>query len=812
MATLLNDLRVAIRQHLRQPGYAVTVICTLGLGIGATAAVFTVVDGVLVRALPYAAPDRLVWVASVRPDNANAPFSLAEFMDYRSRTERLSGLSAYGNWSASLAGDYATDRLQGARVSANTFDLLGSAPIAGRLLHESDDGPEAPPVVVISHRLWQRLFGGAFDIIGRPVRINAESFTVVGVLPPGFVLPILRDIDVVTTLNPEGHPLRHVRNSVNFLRFIGRLGPGTTVEAHAELTGIASALRQQWPEEYARKEAARVVSLHEVLIGDYRQSMLLLLVAVVIVLATALANLMSLALVRANGRTAELTVRTALGASRRLLARQLAAEAALLAVSGSVLGLLVAQQAIALALQWAPTSIPRLTEVGFDGRTVMFIAAIAALVTALLTLAPLGTAVRARARDALRLATRGAIGDRWNLRVRNTMVVGEIAAALVLVVATTLLLKDLRDLQRVDAGFTPDQVFQARVSLPPTYRTLDDVSRFSDRLMERVGPTAGVERVGVISAAPLSGLLRTVPFSVAGQSTAPRERTMANLRAITPGYLDAIGTRLVEGRAFAETDRSETPPVALVSRALADRLLSGQRLGQRLLINDNNSEGPRPIEVVGVVENVRHAALSLPGTMDIYLPFRQVHPDSVSDVRDNQFWMVKTASDPGAFTKSFIEHVRAVDRDAAVSNVGPMAQAVADSLGPRRFNLGLFAAFAATAVLLAIVGLYGLVSYTVSQRGPEIGLRMAIGATPVEVQRMILTQAATLGLLGSALGAGMAAAGRPLVSGLLPTVDVMASSTITIGAALLLLAIVLTAAWWPARRAARTEPTVALRS
>lgn len=811
MVTLVNDLRIAVRQHLRQPGYAVTVICTLGLAIGATTAVFSVVNGVLVRALPYASPERLVWVASVRPDNPNAPFSLPEFMDYRSQTGRLSGLAAYGNWSASLAGDAVTERLQGARVSANTFELLGLAPAAGRLLNDSDDRPEAPSVVVISVRLWQRLYGGAADVVGRPVRINAEAFTVVGVMPAHFQLPLLRDIDVVTPLAPDRHPLRHIRNSVNFLRFIGRLGPGPAAEAQTELIGIASSLRQQFPVEYARKEAARVVPLQEVLIGDYRQSMLMLFAAVVVVLATALANLASLALVRANGRAAELTVRTALGASRRLLARQLATEALLLAVCGSVLGLLVAQQATRLAVRWAPASIPRLGEVSLDGRVAVFVAAVTILVSVLLTLAPLGAVARARAGDALRLASRGAIGDRWNMRVRNMMVVAEIAAALVLLVATAVLLQDFRDLQQVQAGFAPARVFQARVSIPPTYRTPDEVSRFSDRLMERVSPTAGVERVGVISAAPLSGLLRTVPFSVAGQSTAARDRTMANLRAITPGYLEAVGTRLLQGRAFAETDRSETPPVALVSQALADRLLSGRALGQQLLINDNNTDGPRPIEVVGVVENVRHATLSLPGTMDIYLPLRQVHPDSVSDIRDNQFWIVRTASDPALFARVFLEHVRSVDGDAAVSDVGPMREVVADSLGPRRFNLGLFAAFAATAILLAVVGLYGLVSYTVSQRGPEIGLRLAIGATPGDVQRLILTQAARLGLLGAVVGAGLAGAGMPLVSSLVPTVDATATAAIAIGAATVLLAVVLTAAWWPARRAARTEPTVALR-
>jgi putative ABC transport system permease protein len=805
-----NDIRVAIHQHARKPGFAVTVICTLGLTIGATTAVFSVVNGVLVRALPYASPDRLTWVASVRTDNPNAPFTLPEFLDYRSQTRTLSGIAAYANWSASLAGDGVTERLQGARVSANVFDLLGLHPIAGRLLNDSDDRPEAAQVVVLSHRLWQRLYSGSPDIIGKPVRINAESFVVVGVVSPQFLLPMIPSIDVMTPLAPDRDPLRYERSSVNFLRMIGRLAPGTIpAQAQAELTAIAKSLRQQFPVEYARKEAVRVDALHEVLVGDNRQSILILLAAVVVVLATAMANLAALALVRANARSVELTVRTALGASRSQLARQLATESVLLAVCGSAFGFLVAQRAVRLPLRWAPASIPRLGEVGLDVTVVAFLVVLTVLVTALLTLAPLGAAARARADDSLRIASRGAIGDRWNVRVRNGIVVAEIAAALVLLVATTVLLKDLRDLQRVNPGFSPDAVFQARVSIPPTYRTLDEVSRFYDRLSARIGRSPGVEQFGMISVAPLSGLLRTVPFSVAGQSTAERDRAMANLRAISPGYLLAVRTQLLQGRAFAETDRSNTPAVALVSAALADQFLSGRALGRQLLVNDNNT-GPRPIEIVGVVENVRHASLNLPPGMDIYVPLRQMHPDGLSFIRESQFWMIRTTSDPAAFRATFLEHLRAVDPDAAVSDTESMRQALDESLAPRRFNVSLFGAFAATAIVTAVVGLYGLVSYTVSQRAREIGLRMAIGATPGNVQRLILRQAATLGLLGTVVGLGVIGVVLPAVSTVIPNVSV--PSLMAAAATTLLFAVVIIAAWRPARRAARTDPAKALKA
>src|SRR5262245_61921341 len=311
----MHEIRVAIRQHLRQRGFALTVVSTLAITIGATTALFSIVNAALVRALPFASPDRLVWVASVRTDNPSAPFTLPEFMDYRRQTRTLIGLAAYANWSANLAGDGITERLQGARMSANSFEVLGLQPAAGRLLADADDRADASNVVVLSHRLWRRRFGGAADAIGRTVRINAEPFVIVGVLPPHFPLP-MRDIDVVTPLIPDRDPLRQVRGSVNFLRLFGRLSAGVDADqAQAELTAICRSLRAQFPVEYARKQAVSTERLHDVIVGDSRRSMLVLFGAVLVVLATALANLVSLALVRAHGRRAELSMRAAIGRS-----------------------------------------------------------------------------------------------------------------------------------------------------------------------------------------------------------------------------------------------------------------------------------------------------------------------------------------------------------------------------------------------------------------------------------------------------------------------------------------------------------------
>ena len=667
--------------------------------------------------------------------------------------------------------------------------------------------------------------------MGKTARINSESFVIVGVLPALFPLP-LRDIDVVTPLAPDRDPLRHARNSVNFLRVFGRLNPGIELnEAQSELTAICRSLRLQFPVEYARKEAVSVVPLHDVVVGDVRQPMLILMAAVLVVLATALANLVSLALVRANERRGELAMRIALGASRWHLARQLIVEALLLVVTGSVLGWMVALQAIAAAMLWAPASIPRLGEVSLDGTAKWFALAITVVVTALLTAAPLAAVAGMRAGDALRWASRGAVGDRWNHRVRNAMVVSEISAALVLLLATIVLVQNLLNLQDMHPGFDPDGVFQARISIPTSYRSPEEVSRFYEQLSDRLTAAPGVTQVGVISVAPLSGLLVTVPFSVDGQPTVKRDRASANLRAISSGYMSTVGTRLLQGRSFLETDRSNTPPVALVSAALADRFLSGGAVGQRLLIDDNN-QGPRPVEIVGVVENVSHTALDLPPALDVYVPLRQIHPDGVPLLRSNQFWMVRAASDPSAFRVTFLTHLRAVDPDAAVSGTGAMREYLDAWLGPRRFNLGLFGAFALTAVLLAVSGLYGLMTYAVSQRAREIGLRMAIGASPRDVHQMIVRQAAMLGVVGTVVGLCVAAAARPLLSGIAsstllragPSTSLRAGPstmvdqhawidpTVVAATAGLLIAVVLIAAWLPARRAARIEPTLALKS
>ena len=789
-------MHIALRQHLRQRGFALTVVATIGLAVGATTAVFSVINAVLVRGLPFGDPGRVVWVSSIRRDNPNGPFTLPEYMDYRAQTRTLSGLAAYGNWSASLAGDGVTERLTGARMSANAFDVLGVKPAAGRLLTGADDHPGAERVVVLSYRLWQRRFGGAPSVIGTAARINGGPYTIVGVMPPHFLLPLL-DIDVVTALQPDSDPLRHLRNSVNFLRFIGRLRDGTTREqAQGELTAICRSLREQFPVEYSRKEAARVTPLHDVIVGDHRQALLVLMGAVIVVLGAAAANLISIALVRATARRTELATRVAMGASRLHLLRQMSIEMGLLAAAGVGLGLLVAAQAIAAARMFAPASVPRLGEVTLDATVVVFAILSTIAVTAALTIAPLAAAARAHAADALR-ASRGSIGDKWSYRIRHTLVVFEISAALVLLLATVMLVQSLRHLGAVPLGFDPDDVFQARLSLPASYRSPDDIARLYDRLSERLRAAPGVQHVGVISVAPLSGLIRAVPFTVEGQAE-ERGGTMANLRMISPEYLAVTGMRLAGGRGFTEDDRAQTPHVALVSAALADRFLGAAPIGRRLMINDNNS-GPRPVQIVGIVDNVRHLSLDSAAEPDIYLPLRQLHLDGMTGLRDNHFWTVRLPSAPAAFRATFVAELRNVDPDVAVSGGGSLRELVDAWLAPRRFNMALFGAFASSAILIAITGLYGLVTYTVNQRRQEIGMRMALGATPPAIVVLVVRHAAMLSLIGGVIGIGAASIARGLLAGMTPGMR-LGPAAVAIAVSILA-AIVLLAAWLPVRRA-----------
>lgn len=499
-----GDIRFGLRQALNSPTSTAAVVVTLILAIAANTTIFSIVNAVMFRALPFAEPERLVWVSSVRPDRADAPFSLPEFIDYRAQTGALTGLAAYGNWSANLTGVGIAERLQGMRMSANAFDVLGLRAVAGRLLRAEDDAPDATRVAVLAYGLWRRSFGGNSDVIGRTVRLNNDPYVVVGVLPPHFPFP-LRDIDVVVPLSPDRDPWRFDRGSVNFLRLFGRLEPGNTLDrTEAELTAICRTLREQFPVEYARKDGVRLTPMREYLVAGHRVALLVLLGGVGLVTCIAFANLVNLLLVRATDRRREIAIRLALGATRWPLMRQLLVESAVLAGAGGVGGLAMAQWLVHVVSSRGPTSIPRLAEVGLDHTVLTFTVGLAVAATTLFSVATAFAVLRARASESLLGESRGSVGSRWQQRARHALVVSEITLALVVLICAAQLLQSIIRLQTIELGFVPDRVFIVRLALPPSpYGTVDSLTRFYERLRDRIDTLPGVESAGR-SMSPLS--------------------------------------------------------------------------------------------------------------------------------------------------------------------------------------------------------------------------------------------------------------------------------------------------------------------
>jgi predicted permease len=804
----IRDVRVAFRKLRRAPVLTLSVVATLGICIGATTGMFSIVNAVLLRGLPYRSPDRLVWISSVRTDRPDAPFSLPEFMDFRARV-RTVDVGTYSNWSATLKTADLPQRLQGMRMSAHGMEILGARASAGRLLSAADDAPGADRVVVISYALWQRQFGGDSRIIGSGIQLNGETYSVVGVLPRHFPLP-LDDVDVVVPLRPDRDPLRYARNSVNFLRLFGRLAGSGATEAENELTAITRELREQYPVEYARKVGVRITPLREYMVGDYRRALFLLLGSAALMLGIAFANLFNLLLIRATARQGEIVLSRALGATTWNLVSAAVAEGALLAGAGGALGAILAQGAVWLGARLGPLGVLRLDEARVDASALLVALGLSFLATALFSLVPLGVSRRAQAQAALAAYGRMRSGTRAQSRLRAAGIVAQVALALVLASGTATMLGSFVQLQRLDLGYRPDSVFIARLSLPPQkYARTGDVARFHERLHEIISTRPDVIAAGVVSVAPLSGLLASVPFAVVGgPDVLSSERTSANFRAVSPGYLAAIRAPMMAGRMFTEADDSSAVPVAIVSKALADRYLPGHPIGRQLLIDDNN-DGPRPVTVVGVVANLRHITIDGQPTPDVLIPLAQVHRDGVILVTNNQFWTIRLSTPPAQFNATFVGMLREVDRDVAASKLGTMPGYVDAVLAPRRFSVTVALAFAGVALVLAAVGVYGVMAYSVELRRREIAVRLALGESPRAVIGLVLRGAFRVVALGVVLGAAGALAGgramEELVFGMAPG-DLRVLSVV----ALLLAFTTVVASWLPARKAAHIDPILAL--
>ena len=811
METLLRDVRYGIRSLLKRPGFTAIAVITLALGIGANTAIFSVVNAVLLRPLPYADAERLFVPWGSRGDMRNhTVVSYPDFVDWQAQTKMLEHVAAY-NQSGTLLrkGDAEPELIVGAAVSADLFPLLNVTPILGRPFTRADDQPNAPAVMVLGYDLWQRRFNADPNIIGRQIKIGSTSASVLGVLPEGFRFPARAT--KTEFLRPLAHTLgdRTQRRSAYSLRVIARLKPDVTAAAaESEMRAIGTQLEQQYPDEGFRL-GARLISLHEEVTWGSRTPLLVLLGAVGFVLLIACANVANLLLARAAARHREMAIRAALGAGRRRVVQQLLTESLLLSLVGGALGLLVAWWGVHLLLAASSLNVPGLRDVGLDTNVLAFTAVVSVLTGVVFGLAPALQASRADLQDALKEGGRNATGGAARNRVRALLVVVEVALSLVLLVGAGLLGKSFLLLSEVRPGFEPDHVLSTVLSLAKAkYPQPEQQQAGFAEIVRRAAAIPGVEAAAVINPLPLGGDSNANTFLISGRpALRPEDKPISNHRTISPDYFRALKIPLSRGREFDERDNQHAPPVIIVNETFARRFFSGtEALGQRIIIEGESGENavPPAREIIGIVGDVRHESLDTESGAEYYVPYTQA-PEAVMSL------VVRSSSDnPVGLAVSMREVIKQIDKDQYVGAIQPMTKLVADSVVRRRFNALLTSLFAIVALLLASVGIFGVLNYTVAQRTQEIGLRVALGAQTRDVLRLVLGQGLRLIIFGLALGLAASFALTRILAGML--FGVTPTDPVTfVGVSFLLATVALLACYIPARRATKVDPQVALR-
>jgi putative ABC transport system permease protein len=747
----MNDLRIAVRRLVAAPGFSAAVVSTLALAIGATTALFDVVQAVLLRPLPFGDPDAVVMIWSRQTARDKAPFNIPDFIDLRDGNDVLEETAGVASWSATLTGEGVPVRLQGLRVSGNFFALLRAGAAAGRPLVAADDGPGAARVAVLTDAAWRSRFGASPAVVGRRLALDGLGYTVVGVLPPTLVLPN-RDIDIVAALAPDSDPLRAERGSIAFVRIVGRLKPGVTVTRAEETLGaIAARLRREYPDTNTRKIGVRVVPYVEEIVGSFRASLGALFGMVGAVLLVACANLASLFLAKGVARRTEMASRLALGATRGRLVRQLLIEAGVYALFGGALGVLVAWAGVQVLVSMAPADLPRRGDIRLDTMSLLFTAATTLATALIVGTAPALVTSGTRVVEGLKETARGSSAGRRQRRVLSWLVALEVAAALVLLVLAGLLGRTFLSLAAVDPGFDPSGVVAARVSLASGgFGSREAILAYQQRALTGLQTLPIIEAAGAVSILPLSGSVVRIDFTVEGRTTDRQDVPTAQYRLVTPDYFNAMRVPLRRGRAFRAADSATAAPVALVNVTLVRRQFgAADPIGAHLLIDDNNA-GPRPVEIVGVVGDVTQVSLEGDATSDIYLPYAQLHPDDLKLAAANMTWVVRTHVEPDAAARAVGEALRRADAGVPVAGTGPLGTTLVGALAPRRFTLVLMAVFALAAVLLAATGIYAVLSFATSQRLDELAIRRALGAGPRQILWLVV-------------GDGM----RPVVAGLL---------------------------------------------
>jgi predicted permease len=820
MDSWVRDFRYALRALARSPSFTAVAVLTLALGIGANTAMFSVVRAVLLEPLPYDDPRELVllWGEMRNRGVTHFPTSPPDFRDYRDGAELLEDLAGVWTFQLSITGDGDPLQVAAAGVTHSFFSVLGVEPLLGRAFTEEDVVPDPsglppgapgalPPMAILSHGLWQQRYGGDAGVVGRTIELAGAPAEIVGVMPPGFqlLLPPTAGIDpdpqlwLAARLDIDAAP----RNNV-FLRPIGRLRDGVTpAQLQAELDAVSARLVADDQVKATAGYALRVEPLQADLTAHVRPLLGALFGAVVFVLLIACANVSNLLLVRASGRGRELAIRAALGGRRDRLARQLLIESALVAFLGGALGMALASAGIELLLLLRPENLPRIGAVRIDGVVLAFTLGVAAVTTLLFGVAPAVQGSRVDLADALRDRS-AASGTARHKLLRNLVVVGEAALSLVLLVGMGLMLRSFVELSRVEPGFEPEGVLTFGAAVPFA-RYPDAAARadFTRRLQARLEGLPGVLAASQVQALPLDGTLFNGRYGPLEARTDPGAFGQATYRAVLPGYFEAMGTRLLAGRTFSDADQADSAAVVVIDDRLAEILWpDGSPIGERLLVRATTPE-PAEVEVIGVVEHQRSESLAAEGTETVYFTDRYVGSFGGT-------WVVKAGGDPLALLSVIREEVGALDPDVPVADVRLMREYVDEAMGQTRFALVLITVFGLTALLLAAVGLYGVLAVAVRQRTTEIGVRMAFGARRGSIARLVLAHGLSLTAAGIALGLPVAFATTGALESLL--VGVTPSDPLTIGAvSVLFLGVAAMACWLPVRRATAVDPATALR-
>ncbi len=802
MHKLWQDLRYALRTLLKNPGFALIAILTLALGIGANTAIFSVVNAVLLRPLKYPDPEQLVLVTDTQPPSNESPADYAEFLDWREQSQIFQHLAAHFNTTFTLTGLGDPQQLWGARISANALPALGVNPILGRGFRQEEEVRGNERVALISYGFWQRQFAGDPKVVGQSITLDTNPFTVIGVLPSTFralnpadiQVGQERDVWIPLRLNTEIAP-----RGLHFLTVFGRLRPGVSIEqANAAMAGVNANLQQ----EHSINHGARLISLQQSIVPKtMRTSLFLLLGAVGFVLLIACVNVANLLLARSTGRQKEIAIRLALGASRARLIRLLLTESLLLAFLSGAAGLLVSLWGVSVFVTAARALVPRLDEVGLDLRVLLFTLGVSLATGLLFGLAPAWRASKSELHETLKEGGRTGVGA-GQQRLRGLLVVAEMALSLVLLIGAGLLVKSFVHVLTADRGFDVEQVLTANVTLSSVkYAEPKQQALFFQQFLESVKAAPGVEAAAIVNNAPLAGGGVNGGIIIEGRPDDPQKRPIAEKSIISPEYFQVMRTSLVRGRVFNNHDNMNAVPVAIINESLARSYFAGEdSIGRRL---DFNWDTKGTQEIVGIVRDVKQYGLDLPTAPTIYVPYLQ-RPDSGMTA------VVRSSLDAASLVGVMRQQLVALDKEQPLAQVKTMQQVVAESTAQRRVMVMVSALFGALALLLAALGLYGVVAYTVTLRTREIGVRMALGAQRADVLRLVISNGMVLALIGIAAGLAGAFALTRLMASLLFNVTPTDAITFTAVPALLIV-VALLACFIPARRATKVDPMVALR-